>query len=62
MSRSPALSCTALLHSPELARYRTSPRYRRCLLALKLEFVRELEQRTGVKIYNETETKDLLSR
>ena len=43
-------------------RYRTSPRYRRCLLSLKLEFVRELELRTGVKIYNETETKDLLSR
>ena len=45
-------------HTPslDLARFRASRTYRDCLLALKTQFIRELETRTGKTFYNRTET------
>ena len=50
-------------HSPsmDLVRFRKDRTYRECLLALKTEFIRQLERETGRIFYNETETKDIVN-
>ena len=50
-------------HSPsmDLVRFRKDRKYRECLLALKTEFIRQLERETGRIFYNETETKDIVN-
>ena len=44
--------------SPDLSQFRASKLYRDCLMALKYEFIRELEIKSGKKFYsNETDAK-----
>lgn len=44
--------------SPDLTQYRSSKLYRDCLMELKLEFIRDLESRTGKMFQNITDAKD----
>ena len=46
--------------SPDLGMFRSSKVYRDCVMKLKRDFVRELENRTGKKLYDETFAKDML--
>ena len=48
-------------HSPslDLVMFRNNGKYRDCLLALKTDFIRELENKVGKRFYNETDTKDI---
>ena len=46
--------------SADLGMFRTSQVYRDCVMRLKREFVRDLENRTGKKLNNEMFAKDML--
>ena len=46
--------------SADLSMFRSSPVYRDCVMRLKRSFVRDLETRTGKKLYDEMFAKDVL--